>query len=266
MNQIRYVEHNAAHPGWFLFDQPQGHDCWLLLLTHTPASFWVGGAWASYPPGYAVLFAPGMKILYKACGELYENDWLRFDSDEPQVSSFPIQGIPFPVPDTQYIHTVFCQLTWEHTYYGGKHLHTIDRLIQALFVKLREAANACRNLAFSAHFPALAELRKDIYNAPQRNWCIRDMAVHMHLSEGYLQLVYRRAFGVSCMEDVIAARIHAAEKLLQYTNKTSVQIAASCGYRNAEHFFRQFKKYVGKTPGEFRKNARSPSIAGDGSA
>ncbi len=104
MNQIRYVEHNAAHPGGFAFDQPEGHDCWLLLLTHTPALFWVDGTWTRYPPGSAVLFAPGMKILYKACGELYENDWLRFDSDEAYVASFPVRGVPFSVPDPQSVH------------------------------------------------------------------------------------------------------------------------------------------------------------------
>lgn len=263
MNQIRYVEHNAAHPGGFTFDQPEGHDCWLLLLTHTPALFWVDGTWTRYPPGSAVLFAPGMKILYKACGELYENDWLRFDSDEAYVASFPVRGVPFSVPDPQSVHTVFCQLTWEHRYHGGKHADRTDHLIRVLFLKLHEAAKISRNLEITAHFHALTELRRAIYSDPQHKWRVKDMADRLHLSEGYLQAIYRKTFGVSCMEDVIASRIRAAESLLQYTNKTSLQIAEFCGYGNAEHFCRQFKKLVGKTPGEFRKWVRETAACGE---
>ncbi len=261
MNQIRFVEHNAAHPGGFVFDQPEGHDCWLLLLTHTPALFWVDDTWTRYPAGSVVLFAPGTKILYKACGELYENDWLRFVSDETHVCSFPIRGTPFSVPDPQYIHIIFCQLTWEHKFHGDRSTDRVDNLIRVLFLKLHEAAKVSRNIELTAHFHALTELRRAIFSDPQHKWRVKDMADQLHLSEGYLQTIYRRTFGVSCIEDVIASRIRAAESLLQYTNKTSLQIAEFCGYENAEHFCRQFKKQVGKTPGEFREwvreNARS---------
>lgn len=36
MNHIRYVEYNAVHDGSFVFDVPEGHDCWLLVLTLPP--------------------------------------------------------------------------------------------------------------------------------------------------------------------------------------------------------------------------------------
>lgn len=49
MNHIRYVEYNAVHDGSFVFDVPEGHDCWLLVLTHTPALFRVDGSPAGIP-------------------------------------------------------------------------------------------------------------------------------------------------------------------------------------------------------------------------
>ena len=94
MNHIRYVEYNAVHDGSFVFDVPEGHDCWLLVLTHTPALFRVDGSLQEYPAKSAILFPPFSPIYYCACGDRYENDWLRFDSDEEYVSSLPIQGIP----------------------------------------------------------------------------------------------------------------------------------------------------------------------------
>lgn len=95
MNHIRYVEYNARHDGSFVFDVPDGHDCWLLLITHTPAFFRVDGSLREYPAKSAVLFTPRSPIYYCASGSRYENDWMRFDSDEDFVSSLPVQGVPF---------------------------------------------------------------------------------------------------------------------------------------------------------------------------
>lgn len=38
------VGYDAAHPGDFIYDISDGHDFWLLILTQTPAEFWVQGA------------------------------------------------------------------------------------------------------------------------------------------------------------------------------------------------------------------------------
>ena len=54
MNHIRYVEYDAAHMQDFVFDVPQGHDCWLLLLTRTPSA----------------IFNP-MSILHPPCNNLF---------------------------------------------------------------------------------------------------------------------------------------------------------------------------------------------------
>lgn len=43
MNHIHYVECDATHASNFIFDIPQGHHCWLLVITKTPAQFWVNG-------------------------------------------------------------------------------------------------------------------------------------------------------------------------------------------------------------------------------
>lgn len=75
------------------------------------------------------------------------------------------------------------------------------------------------------------------------------MAQQLHLSEGYLQTIYKNAFGLSCMDDCIRARIRLAKDQLLYTEKTVVSVAEFCGYRNVEHFCRQFKQCTGLSPG-----------------
>ncbi len=256
MNQIRYVEHNAAHPGDFIYDVPGGHESWLLVFTHTPALFWVDETWMRYPEKSIVLFAPYTKILYKACGELLEYDWLRFDSDEEYVSSLPLMGAPFSVPDPTHYHGLFCRLTWAYSNGESMESESINSLIQTLFLSLHKAAKVSNQLEASLHFHALADLRKSIYADPKHKWRVGEMAARLHLSEGHLQALYHRTFGVACMEDVILSRIRSAESLLRHTNKTSTQIAEFCGYNNAEHFCRQFKKTVGQTPGQYRERIK----------
>lgn len=67
MNHIRYVECDASHSEDFVFDIPEGHDCWLLLLTQTPAIFLVDNEFIEYPANCAVLYKPNQKIYYQAC-------------------------------------------------------------------------------------------------------------------------------------------------------------------------------------------------------
>lgn len=138
MNHIRYVEYNAVHDGSFVFDVPEGHDCWLLLLTHTPALFRVDGSLQEYPAKSAVLFPPLSPIYYCACGDRYENDWLRFDSDEEYVSSLPIQGIPFALPDADYCHNLFQLLTWKNAFPGAHNERITGQLLQLLFPSCRK--------------------------------------------------------------------------------------------------------------------------------
>ena len=81
------------------------------------------------------------------------------------------------------------------------------------------------------------------------------MAKDLHISTGYLQLLYKREFNVSCMDDVISFRLLKARDLLIYTTESISEIAWQCGYNNPEHFCRQFRKFTGTSPGEFRKNS-----------
>ena len=259
MNHIRYVEYNAVHDGSFIFDVPEGHDCWLLVLTHTPALFRVDGSLQEYPAKSAVLFPPFSPIYYCACGDRYENDWLRFDSDEEYVSSLPIQGIPFSLPDADYCHNLFQLLTWKNAFPGAHNERITGQLLQLLFSELQEASLKIPG-SLSSHYHELVNLRKSIYNSPQLPWSVPDMARQLHLSEGYMQVVYKNTFGISCMDDCINARIRLAKDQLRYTGKTIAAISEFCGYHNVEHFCRQFKRITGESPRSFRASAekRSP--------
>ena len=185
MAHIYYVEYDATHSESFVFDMPGGHDCWLLVLTQTPAQFWVNGQMTEYPANSAVLYPPHHKILYRACSDRYANDWVRFDSAEPYLveASIPL-GIPFPLADPGYCHKLFQLLVAENTLSNSYRELTIDYLLKVLFIKLHEASKHTKNFS---QFQSILELRRNIHNNPGYSWSVPAMADSLHLSPGYLQ-------------------------------------------------------------------------------
>lgn len=269
MNHIYFTGYDAIHSGDFVFDIPEGYDCYLLLMTHTPALFYVEGQCTEYPAHHAILYPPHHKIWYAASRETYGNDWIRFASDETFVRHFPLFSHPFPVSDPDYYHNLFQLLTWETSQLDGtsrllRHAgadmqsdlvtkqgnSAISQFLHVLFSKLRDDVF---HHEVSSHDHELLMLRRQISNNPQLAWNVQEMAKILHISMGHLQFLYKQQFGISCMDDVIEFRLRKAKDLLTYTDQSISEIAEQCGYKNTEHFCRQFKKGTGITPGSFRK-------------
>lgn len=250
MNRIEYTEYDVFHPEDFVFDIPEGHDCWLLILTHTPAIFYANNEYREYPQNSAVLYKPHQKIYYRACTETYGNDWIRFYTDEAYVTTTPINcGVPFVIHEPTYCHKLYQLLAAEHILNNNYKDITIDNLLRILFNKLLESYNYKH---VSPLYRSLNELKMEIYRNPELTWTVAKMAERLNISSGYLEGIYKSTFGVTCMDDVINSRINLAKKYLLYDNFTIAEIVSLCGYHNMEHFFRQFKKITGVTPSRFR--------------
>ena len=181
MNIIHFIGYSAVHPSDFLFEMTNAPGQYTLLLVSTPVQFLLEGQWQEYPAGTAMLYAPGQPICYRACRETYQNDWLRFSSDDPLVTQFPLMGVPFPVSDTAYCHNLLKLLTWETSLSSADSELTISHLLQVLFLRLRQ--DTIRRET-STHAPQLLHLHKKIYNSPYLPWSIRSMAEELHLSAG----------------------------------------------------------------------------------
>ena len=250
MINVLYSEYDATHRANFVFDIPEGQNSWLLILTHTPAVFLVGDNYEEYPPNTVVLYQPMQRIYYRACEDRYGNDWIRFVTDETFVTQTPIQcGMPFMPQDPLYLHKLFQLIAIEHDKNEALKDVIIDKLLQVMFHKIVPTYEGQRTTLMSHN---ISELKNEIYIHPNKDWTIKLMTEKCNISAGYLESVYKSTFGVSCMEDVINSRISMAKKHLRNSVHSISEIAALCGYRSAEHFYRQFKKITGMTPKNYR--------------
>lgn len=250
MTRIHLMGTNACHPNDFYYELNGSQDWWLLIQTQTPAEFYINDSFISYPEHQIVLYPPYSKTVYRACGNTYQNNWIRFYTDDSRLTDADIPyGIPIQAGSPTTIHQIFQLLASECFLNNQYKNESIDHLFQLLFCKILEA-----NKGENAHHQSqdLLNLHFDIHSNPSYPWTVPLMAKRLHLSPGYLQAMYKKAFHISCMEDVIQSRITLAKDYLVHGNYSITQIAVLCGYQNTEHFSRQFHKLIGLTPKQYQ--------------
>lgn len=88
-------------------------------------------------------------------------------------------------------------------------------------------------------------------------WTVGEFAAAANLSQAQLFRRFRQRMGTTPVDWLRHERINAAKPLLVVTDEQIGRIAARCGYPDPFHFARDFKKLVGVTPTEFRRQGHS---------
>jgi AraC-like DNA-binding protein/quercetin dioxygenase-like cupin family protein len=73
------------------------------------------------------------------------------------------------------------------------------------------------------------------------------------MSESSLMRSFRKVTGRSPIDYVIALRVAKAAELLRRTDLAVTEIAFRCGFNDSNYFSRQFRKTMGRSPREYRK-------------
>ncbi|MCE5313904.1 MAG: helix-turn-helix domain-containing protein [Armatimonadota bacterium] len=84
-----------------------------------------------------------------------------------------------------------------------------------------------------------------------------DVANVACLSPSHFSRVVKQSFGHSFTDLLSRMRVDKARELLTRTEKSLIQICLDCGFSDQSYFTKVFQKYVGKTPGEYRRFRRS---------
>lgn len=74
-----------------------------------------------------------------------------------------------------------------------------------------------------------------------------------YISKFHLSREFKKIFGITIGNDIIAKRISHSKSLLRYSNESIEQIAITCGFLESGYFIKVFKKFENSTPLEYRK-------------
>lgn len=80
-----------------------------------------------------------------------------------------------------------------------------------------------------------------------------NLADRFYISKYYLSREFKKAFGTTIIQYILAKKITNAKELLRYSNASIEDIAGLCGIGDASYFNKVFKKIEGCTASEYRK-------------
>ena len=78
-------------------------------------------------------------------------------------------------------------------------------------------------------------------------------AAEFHVSESYLQRLFKKNVGQSIIEYINSKRLEQAKFYLEKTDMPIIEIAVSVGFNTRQNFIQLFKKDTGISPSEYRK-------------
>lgn len=87
-----------------------------------------------------------------------------------------------------------------------------------------------------------------------QNISLDDVCREFSCSRSHISHIFKKKTGQSFREYLTFIRIEDAKALLKYSRLTVTEIAFSVGFTDSNYFSNVFKKYVGVSPREYRKN------------
>ncbi len=100
--------------------------------------------------------------------------------------------------------------------------------------------------------PAIRNVQRFIDENADKMLSIKELAKIAGLSQSRLKYRFKTEIGIPPADFIMRQKIERAENLLQNTRQSITQIAMSLGFSTAQYFAAAFRRYVGRTPSEFR--------------
>ncbi len=255
---IRSAASNSVGHKNFSVHFPNGRGHYLYVLFRSETMLYVDGEYIRVQAGTGIFYDKNQFQSYYGCDETeFNHDYVFFDLNN-EIEKNALSIIPLGKPlfhvNSAYISNIISLIEQEKYLPSQNAQDILSALGLAFLYKAGEEINALSpedNRRYS-QYAAFYRLRDDIYKNPAFDWSIEYAANKLFLSRFYFQSLYKQFFKTTFQNDLICARISLAKKLLLYNNNKIYEIAEMCGYKNVEHFTRQFKKEVGVTPKEFK--------------
>lgn len=128
----------------------------------------------------------------------------------------------------------------------------INYITTALILAMAESyKKRTENLYGISYLNNAVEFIADNYNA---DFSAADVAAAANVSHNYLNMLFKKKFGITVSKYVNNFRIEKARMLLTDTDLNVDEVRKQVGYNNKMNFIRNFYAVTGMSPREYRKN------------
>jgi AraC-like DNA-binding protein len=98
-----------------------------------------------------------------------------------------------------------------------------------------------------------------IHASPQHSWTVRQLASKVGLSRSPFSVRFGRVVGESPHAYITRVRMLRAARMLKEADVPIADVALSAGFESESSFNKAFKRYYGRTPGQFRRTEPEPT-------
>lgn len=99
---------------------------------------------------------------------------------------------------------------------------------------------------------AFMELMEYIEENYKTDISLAKVAQHCHMNTNYISQLFKKETGTTFVHYITQLRMEEAIRLLRTTRKSTAEISSLVGFNDYFYFLKTFKKYTGKTLGQYR--------------
>lgn len=247
---------NVIHPEGMTIDRPEGSGDYVFVFFRSKMELRLQTRSVYAEPNTFIIYNRDSHYYYKDAELPLVHDWFHFELEGADAwfdrLKLPLDTL-MKAHDPLYITRKVNELHWENLQNGSFRQEIIDSIMRCLFMKLSDMRHHVEaSQPVSKYYDAFLNLRNEVLSSPSTWYSVEQLAERMNMSPSYFHQIYKQIFGIPAVSDIILNRVGHASYLLKNTTYTVSQISASCGYENDVHFMRQFKKFTGQTPSEYR--------------
>ncbi|NLZ47158.1 MAG: helix-turn-helix transcriptional regulator [Clostridiales bacterium] len=263
---VTRIGYNSLIDQHYSINRPNSIGGYLMLIVKTPAVFNIRGRDTTVKANSMILYKKGSPQFFQTDNSKFINDWFHFVVEDGEESFFDDLDIPvdefFAVHNADDFSNFIKTMSFEFHSLNAHRSESVRIYLKLFFLKLSESLHEITSRSKNQYYSRLVDMRTRIYNEPHEKFTIEDLCDEMDLSRSRFQQLYKEAFGISVINDVIRSKIDYSKYLLTTTDLSVHQISMTCGYDNYSHFMRQFRSRVNTTPLSYRQKhaAKKPEV------
>jgi len=254
MFEVDFCGYNLTEIDNFTVRRINGSGDYLFLLLLTPFFIYSGSDRQPIitEPMACILFPPDEPHHYQSVS-IFKNSFIHFTPSHDFVSEYkiPLRTVMYPQkPDmiNQLLKNIVIEAINKPIHYERR----IDSLAEQLFIdisrELHDENTHTNNMSLYSQF---IKIRMSLIGHCEADWNTESICRLAHMEKSQFYNCYTSFFKTTPKADIITARIEKAKNLLTNKELNINQVAEMCGFRNASHFARYFKKRNNCTPSEY---------------
>lgn len=143
--------------------------------------------------------------------------------------------------------------SWDSLPFAYERCTALDEMVGALLDAVRDLFKQCEEARQKKNSVPIRFVKEYIEKHLSEDISLDSVANAVGFSKNYLCKLFKVEMNTTIVTYITEARMEAAKKLLKETVLNISEIALQVGFQDPKYFSRQFTRFVGITPKEYRK-------------